>query len=298
MPSGGRTLWQDDFLFDAYELAKEGTKEKALARILGISFPTLLDWERKKPLFALALKRGRKLYRARRARNNNGVSEIEEYYFNRLSPEERKVWKKIQRANRAKTGLQTLNAILEGRGKVFRQHLLLHAIIHNNFAITKACRMVGISLTAFDLWKRQDPAFLQMFKTIEEAKKDLFEQSMLRLAKVNETAVVIHAAKTLCRDRGYGEKQEIDVNVSGQVNHNIVQIDVEALPLEVRKLLLEEVRKVKQVESQVINTVPQLPAPAKVKNPVPAGFVAFQEARKLNGVRQWDSLDPDRVNDK
>lgn len=247
-----KSLWRDDFLWDAYELAKDGTTEASIAKILGISLPTFIGWEKHKHLFKQALIRGRAAHKRRTRHNGN---EIEDYIYNRLSDEERFVWRKIMKAHKTNRGKDIVKAILDKQGKLFRQHLFVHAMIHGNYSITKACNKIGISVSAFEKWQQEDPEFVKLFRVIQEAKKDRLEDHFFRLVDQNEVSPVIHGLKTLAGDRGYREKQQVDVNVSGNINHSLIQIDVNQLPLEVRSVVLAEVRKVKQITA---TTLPQL----------------------------------------
>ena len=45
----GKTVWKNELVFEAYELAKTGMQEKEIAEALGISFGTFVAWEKKNP---------------------------------------------------------------------------------------------------------------------------------------------------------------------------------------------------------------------------------------------------------
>lgn len=227
-----------------------------------------MQWEVKKPLFAYALKRGRRInrHKAKEAtKNENKGSVIEGYIWDTLTEDEKKVWRKLKRFDRARTGKEVINAILEKRGKIFRQHLFIHAMVHSNYQVTRACRMCGIDIQTFDRWRAGDADFNRLFLAIKDAQQDRLMNAYWKLIDVRNEQAVIHGVKTLCKDKGFGEKTEVDVKVSGEIQHNLIQIDVDALPLDMQTRLLEEVRKVKQVESQTVNTaVPMLPSQSLV----------------------------------
>jgi transposase-like protein len=252
---GRKSMWKDDFLFDAYELVRQGGSEKQIARICGISLPTFLQWERKRSLLRLALKRGRDKYRKRMRK---GGSELAEYVFNGLSPEMKKVWRKLAKADLANSPKQVLDAILEGKGKTFRQYLFIYAFVTGNFQITSACRRVGISVRQFDKWRKDDPDFVRLFKEVMEAKKDLCESHLLELVKSGSEAATIYSVKTLCKDRGYVEKLNVDVNVGGQVDHNVLGFDRirKYLSESAQMEILSALRKVKEMEGSGENSLP------------------------------------------
>ena len=67
-----------------------------------------------------------------------------------------------------------------------------------------------------------------------------------------DTSSTIFANRTYNRKRGYNEKVDVDLNISGSVQHHIVSIDSLDLPLKERKRLLHKIRKVKQIESKAV----------------------------------------------
>jgi len=51
-----KTIWNDIFVIKTYELAKAGLTEAQIAKALGISKPTFLNWEKKKKLYLFGKK--------------------------------------------------------------------------------------------------------------------------------------------------------------------------------------------------------------------------------------------------
>ena len=144
-----------------------------------------------------------------------------------------------------------MEAILSERGVRVRQQLFVYAFVSSNFSISAALRRVNISRSAFELWKK-DPEFLRLFEELGEMKGDFFEEHLCMLIAGGDTASTIFANRTYNKKRGYSEKIDVDLNVSGSVQHNIVNIDSLGLPLKERKQLLSKVRKAKQIESKVV----------------------------------------------
>jgi hypothetical protein len=255
-----KTVWKDEYLFDAYELTRQGAGEKAISQILGVAFPTFANWEQKKPLFRMALKKGRRIYQNR---VGNHESEIADFVYNGLSADMKKVWKRLSRAANARSPKKVMDAILEGKGKAFRQYLFIFAFVTGNYRVTDACRKVGVSVRTFNAWKESDPEFMKLFRDVMEAKKDLCEDHLLRLVKEGSDPATIFSVKTLCKDRGYGEKMSVDVNVSGQVNHNVLSFEKlrPYLSSGAQMEILEALRKTRQIEGEERTAIPSRVVP-------------------------------------
>ena len=245
-----KSKWKDQYLFDVYELMKSGCKEGQVAKILGISYSTFLQWERKRRLLKIGIELGREKHRKRLKKT--GGNEISEFVFNGLSKDMKKVWRKLSAAEKAKSSKETMEAILKGSSKSFRQYLFIYALTMSGFQITRACKRIGIPLTTLDKWKKYDENFSKLFKQVVEAKKDLCESHLLRLVKKGSEAATIYSVKALCRDRGYVEKTNVDVNVSGQIDHNVLTFDRirKYLSSECQIEILEAMRKVKEISSE------------------------------------------------
>ena len=245
-----KSKWCDEYLFDIYELMKSGAKEGQVAKILGISYSTFLAWERKKRLLKIGIELGREKWRKRMKKT--GGNEISEFVFNGLSKDMKKVWKRLSAAEKAKSSKETMEAILKGQSKSFRQYLFIYSMTMSGFQITRACMRIGIPLKTFQKWQKYDDEFATLFKQVVEAKKDLCESHLLRLVKKGSEAATIYSVKTLCKDRGYVEKTTLDVNVSGQIDHNVLTFDRirKYLSSETQVEILEAMRKVKTISTE------------------------------------------------
>jgi|GEM_PF-1275813 len=93
-----------------------------------------------------------------------------------------------------------------------RQNLFLKTYLDTAFNITEACKVTGVMRSTFRLWLKKYPEFEERFSEAFESKKDFIEDKLLENIKANDSACIIHASKTLLRDRGYGEKQEIEIS--------------------------------------------------------------------------------------
>jgi len=237
-----RTVWKDDFYVEVYNLARSGLKEGQMAAALGISLPTFRSWERKKKAFKSAIQKGRKEYRGR----NNKTASFEDYVYKRLSKDLRLTWNRICKLDKKKGGLEKIEAILDRKGRRVRQELFLHAWISGNFSISEALRKVNISRNTLERWKKEDPEFAKLVKQIPWYRKNFFEDHLSRLVAGGDSSAIIFVNRTYNRDRGYNEKFDIDMNLSGELNQNVMSVDVLKLPLETRKEILKSLRKNKK----------------------------------------------------
>jgi len=231
------TKWKDIFIFRAYELASSGLNETKIAGILGISHATLVSWEKKKKMFRMALRMGRKAYK-----NEDGkVAVFSDYVYKRLSKKVRKAWDRINALDKAGAGVEKIERILVAGGKTMRQHLFFYAWTVNNFSISSALRKVNISRSTFNRWKEHDSDFSNLVDEIHWHKKNFFEDHLAKLIAGGDSSATIFANRTINRDRGYNEKVELDVR--GAVEVNTLDIDTLDLSIEVRKAILEAIRK-------------------------------------------------------
>ncbi len=225
--------WKDEYIIESYNAAKSGMTENQISKVIGISVHTLRSWEKKKKRFKMALDRGRKEHKGK-----NGQSlTFKDYVFGRLSYKNRILWKKLNQIDKNKKKkkdvVERIEVLLEKRGKLARQSMFMYAWISANFSISMALRKVNISRSTFELWK-SDPPFMELFKEMEWHKKNFFEEYLVMLVKGGNPAATIFANKTFNRDRGYGDKLEVDMNLKGELDHNIVSVDTLDLTLEQR----------------------------------------------------------------
>lgn len=96
--------------------------------------------------------------------------------------------------------------------------------------ISKTCRQMNMSRTTFYNWKERDPQFAAALVEVRDEEKDWWESQLKILARgipiLNEqnqlvgwkekpdTAAVIFGNKTINRDRGYGDKVDVNVNIN------------------------------------------------------------------------------------
>lgn len=88
-------------------------------------------------------------------------------------------------------------------------------VTHGN--VKKACEQVGCTRQTFYNYLKSDPDFKVKVDEIREIRKDFIEDKIFERVKNGKAtdALLIFLAKTVCRDRGYIEKQEHDHTVKG-----------------------------------------------------------------------------------
>lgn len=231
--------WDDDFYVTAYRLARQGMTNNDICAHLGVTKPTFIDWKRRRPALMNALKQ------ARSDKATTFQASFRDYVYRRLSPELQELWDEINRCEKKGSGLERVEALLESKGKRARQHLFLYALVDCNFNSSEACRRVGIGTQTLRQWTHNEPEFRELMDEMHWHKGNLFEEGLIKLVREGDTKAIVFANERYNRDRGYGNK--VEVNHSGMISHNHM-IDLEGLELEpeVKLKLLEAVRKQKQ----------------------------------------------------
>jgi hypothetical protein len=228
-------LWHDDYYVKAYRLAATGLRNDRLAGALGVSLKTLERWLREKPSFRSAVEDARKDVKGRPEET------FRQYVYNRLPDDLKEVWDRIEEADRDKRRLgdKELKELLSrAGGRYARMQLFLHAYVHYNFNASEAMRALNLPAGEVNKWVRHEPRFKELLAEIDRHKRNLFEGALVGLVKNGDTAAILFANRTLNRDRGYNDKQDIDVNVKATHDH---KHSVEALGLS--KQALRELRE-------------------------------------------------------
>jgi hypothetical protein len=231
-----RTLYRDTHLITIYQLAKSGATDDAIAQALGVDAMTIRNWKREHPAVKDALKRGRS---GSNARTNEET--FKDFAYGHLPDDLRALWEKIMLAPEEPNPTRYLELLLEKQGKISRQRLFIHALIHSNFIQSKALRILGYHRSTVSQWIEAEPEFGEMLREMETLKDDFFEEAFLDLVQRRDSPAVIYAAKTKLRKRGYGDKVElkIDAPISPTTPH---AVPLAALSLSARKEILANLR--------------------------------------------------------
>ncbi|MBU0846523.1 hypothetical protein KKH23_04985 [Patescibacteria group bacterium] len=223
----------------AYELARDGLPDKQIAQALGVAQNTLVAWCRYRPALADALARGR------RHRDPGNELTFHQYIYDHLSPNLKDLWDEINECEELENGMERMEALFKYHGKRARQHLFVYSLTQSMFNISQSLRKLGIPRKTYEGWCANDPEFHELMDEIHWHKKNFFEQAFIGRVACGDTAAVIHAVKTKCRDRGYSEKIEIEHTGTLQHEHTIRIVDLD-LDLETRKKVLDALRAKQQ----------------------------------------------------
>lgn len=242
-----RTAWDDAFYVRTYELRRSGISSKSnVAAALGVSRETLKRWLDLKPALKDAWERGGSC-------SDNDIT-LEGFVFKRLSPKMQQLWRDINRCDDSPHGTLRLAEIMSGQTKKARQRIFLYALVRSNFNTTEGLRRCGIPRRTLRTWVIGDPDFAEMLGEIDQAKKDMFENSLIDLVQARDTSATIFVNKTYNKDRGYGESKRLEVSGMVEHQHTLVSMEDLALPLEVRQEILEAF-KVKKLQENVVEAV-------------------------------------------
>lgn len=124
-----------------------------------------------------------------------------------------------------------------------RKSNFLEVYKNNMCIVATSCLKAGISRQTFYEWRREDSDFASKCEEIEELQKDMAEASILKQIKEGNTTMTIFYAKTKMRDRGYGEKVELD-------HHTEVELDFSKLSDEELLQYNELLNKMHKTESK------------------------------------------------
>ena len=108
-----------------------------------------------------------------------------------------------------------------------KQNEMVEAMIKYMGVVTTAARSIDIPRSTYYDWMETDPAFKQRILDLREIKKDFVESKLLKLVEDGDTAATIFSAKTLLKDRGYVERQEVvPMDPDGNALQPIININV------------------------------------------------------------------------
>lgn len=228
--------FEETMYVTAYELARDGLSDQQIAKTLGVAGITFKGWCNRRPALADAVARGR--YR----RDPGDEFTFHNYIYDHLSPHLQEVWKDINACELLENGVERVEALLANTGIRARQHLFLYSLTQSAFNISKSLRKLNIPRRSYEDWCANDPDFAELIDEIHWHKKNFFEQAFIARVKAGDTPAVIHAVKTMCRDRGYSDR--VEVVHSGTVTHNhAVNITDLALPIAIRQAVLTALRR-------------------------------------------------------
>lgn len=201
-----------------------------IAKSLGVTYNVFLKWRRTKPTLKFALKEGKQAWEG----NHNANESIKDWVFQQLPPHLQKKWNEIEECYNSPNGMMRIDAMFRGNGDEVRKHLYLHALtVGNVFDPNKAMRKLGITKNKLDEWVRSDPRFAELIDNAKWHLKNFYEAALVRKVKQGSLPAIMMANKTINRDRGYGDKMEVEHFGTIQHNHQH-RISIDELPLDNR----------------------------------------------------------------
>lgn len=224
--------WSPQVLIKVYELAKSGSTDSEIVKVLGIDHRVWNNWLRKKENLQMMLDEGRKSH------EENMEGNIKDYVYKKLSPRARKAWDDIVEFHKFDDD-EGIARTLISFGKNIRQQLFINALIKFDFNTSEACSFVNISDQTYRQWVKNDPDFAALTQEMLVHKGNLFESALIKLVRNGDSAATIFANKTFNRNRGYGDKTSLTVNGEVEHKHSIEDLD---LPVELRRQVLEAIR--------------------------------------------------------
>lgn len=249
-PGDNNKKFQEEMILKIYHLAKESLSDPQIAQALQISEFCLRRWQKIHPGVRDALTQ------ARQGKSSLKAGEtLREFIFNSLPPRLQELWRKINRFDKKEGGSLLKENLFKSESKEVRQHLFLYALICNSFNPSEACRLTHTPYSTLRKWK-DDPDFEELLQEIEWHKGNFFETALIGLVKKGDVGSILMVNRSFNKERGYGEKVKVDVDIKGQIEHLVVDIDKLNLPLETRRQILEAMRgeEPKLIENKEVAT--------------------------------------------
>lgn len=232
-------------------MVRAGLSDKDICSTLKVTAMTLRNWENRRP----ELKEAEEIARKERSENES----LPNFIYTRLSPKMKELWDKIKKLEKSANGAAKIELLLQDHGKNVRQQLFLHALCMGGFSASMALAKVNVTKKELDNWINTDLEFAELVEEINWHKGNFFEESLVKLVQQGNTAAVLFANKSFNDKRGYGNKSQVDVNVSGQVMHGVLDLS-ELMPFlsaEAKTELLEAIRRKDEQANARTNTQQQ-----------------------------------------
>jgi len=92
--------------------------------------------------------------------------------------------------------------------------------------VTTACKKVGIGRTTFYEWLKEDEEFANNVKDIQDIALDFAESHLHKQIGAGSTAATIFYLKTKGKNRGYIERQELDLGTDSHFRIEVIDEEV------------------------------------------------------------------------
>lgn len=174
------------------------------------------------------------------------VSSMRDFVYRDLPEDLQQYWDALDEScEMSDDKFEIVDFLFTDEGLPARKALFIKALYAFGFKIHRACEFCKVTRATVEKWIEEDKEFRNLLHESEAAKGDFFEACLLNLCADGIPAAVIHANKTFNRNRGYGEK--LEVNHTGKVDHahkhvlTLSDEDLAIIPLEIKKKLLERI---------------------------------------------------------
>lgn len=239
-----KSVWSNAFYLKGYQLACQGLTDYQIAQGLKITPTALRAWKKSNKIFRDGLNEGRKGNSPKSA-----TSTFKDYVYGQLPDDLKEKWDQIGDFEKQKNGIRRVQALLANEGEDTLKHLFIHALCVLNFNPSKACKKVAIQYHTLQRWVVEDPDFQRLVDEVQFHKKNFVEDKLMELVRDKDPGIVWNVNKSLNKDRGYGDKVEIEH--TGQVNHTVKQeLDISKFSFKLQKMILDEMNALQKVEDQ------------------------------------------------
>ena len=106
-------------------------------------------------------------------------------------------------------------------GTITRKKAMIDALSGTMGVIAPALKATGVSRSTHDDWFKFDLEYRKACEQTVEVQKDFVVSQAFQLVKEKNPQVVIHMLKTLCNDRGFGVKIDVDTTIRTAPTENI-----------------------------------------------------------------------------
>lgn len=241
-----KTSYKPEHAIEVFFLSTKGVSHNQIAKSLGVSSVTFQAWQKKKALLRYAIKRGQEI-----CKDPTQGSTLKEYVIGHLPKELKALWNSIEFWADHLEGTEKVEALLANTGKKQRQMLWLHAYMANSFNASKANKFCQVSKSILDEW-RKDPQFARLVEELKWQQKNYYESALVDLVAKGDAYAITFVNRTINRDRGYGDK--IEVEHSGTIQHNhTIDLSKLNLSLSCRKEILLAV-KAQESEQKLLDS--------------------------------------------
>lgn len=234
------TKYNEDVIWKCYKFARHGHSDSKIATNIGVDKQTLFNWIKKYKVLNRAIQAGRKDH------GPQSDESLESFVYKKLPPDAQDYFDILQ------DEVTNWNEELGEMTTEVKQMLYFNLWYENDFNESEALRKLGLSVKVVHEWRRDNPWFASIYNNMLVVRKDFVEQATMRLIKQGDPIVTMRVNAALNKDRGYGDKLEIEGNMQHTVTHGIDVTGLD-LPADVMERILEAVR-IKEAEAIDVNT--------------------------------------------